>query len=292
MGSSHFVSRVTESVPDRKERSVILLTSPGLAQRLLASAFARRLPLVGIVVERPQATPDDPGSPQRAKQMVRRILGNPAYDRLAAVRQYLKKSSAERRVERIESSLMSKAAAELSTLAEDRKGWPDGIQVLEAPQINDERVVAWCGERHPALLLVYGTSILRAPLIRVPSHGVLNAHASILPHFRGVFSEFWQVLQKRLDTAGVTIHFVDEGVDTGDIVLQVRTPSETGIDPYSLRSRNVATALTAYPEAAAAILGGIAERRKQKPAEGPAYRSRDRTFDKRVQMLRGLGYEV
>ena len=129
-------------------------------------------------------------------------------------------------------------------------------------------------------------------MIRVPTHGVLNAHSLILPHYRGVFSEFWQTLEGRLDTAGVTFHFVDEGVDTGDVVLQVRTECEPGIDPYRVRGRNVAATVSAYPQAARSVLRGDGERRRQEASDAPTFRSRDRTLDKRLELLRALGHDV
>jgi methionyl-tRNA formyltransferase len=169
------------------------------------------------------------------------------------------------------------------------EGWPEDVEVAVRRSPNLKSAVAWCRERQPDLILVYGTSILKGPMIRLPRLGVLNAHSSILPAYRGVFSEFWQTLHGRLKTAGVTIHSIDEGVDTGDLLVQQRTHCESGIDPYRLRCRNVLTTLEAYPKAALQVLSGTAEHRRQRPSNQPTYRARDLTFAKRLELWRRLG---
>lgn len=68
-------------------------------------------------------------------------------------------------------------------------------------------------------LLVIGTSrILRPHIISVPRIGVLNAHPGLLPAYRGVDVIPWAIHNG--DPVGISIHFVDPGVDTGDVVAQ------------------------------------------------------------------------
>lgn len=271
---------------------VLLLASPGLPQRLLAAELARRLPLFGIVVER--RPPSTRGRASRLKRRLRRVLGDTLYERLLALKRRLTTPHIERKVERIEGELKRRAETEMldSLGALPPAGWPAGVETFETPSVNRRAAVAWCRERQPGLILVYGTSILRAPMIRVPTRGVLNAHSSILPSYRGVFSEFWQTLNGQLDTTGVSVQFIDEGVDTGDLVLQRKTASEPGIDPYRLRCRNVVTTLEIYPEAARLVLAGEEERCPQGPSDQTTFRSRDMTFEKRLELLRKLGFEL
>ncbi len=64
-------------------------------------------------------------------------------------------------------------------------------------------------------------SILKKPLIDIPSIGVLNRHNALLPKNRGRLTPFWVLYKKEVET-GVSIHLVDEGIDSGDIVVQKR----------------------------------------------------------------------
>lgn len=270
---------------------VVLLTSPGLAQRLLAQRLHREIGLDGLVVEQRPAPLG--GKAAGLKRLLSRILGRPRFDRLLALKHRLGEPRIERRVRRIEQRL--RRTAERQLLAEhgpDPAGWP-AVDTLITPRVNREEAVAWCRRRRPDLILVYGTSILKEPMIRLPRLGVLNAHSSILPHFRGVFSELWQVLQGDLDHVGVTVHFIDPGVDTGDLVLQAHSSVQgEAIDPYALRYRNVATTLEIYPRAARAVLSGEETRTPQANSSAPTYRSRDLTFERRLELLRRLGHDL
>lgn len=67
-------------------------------------------------------------------------------------------------------------------------------------------------------ILAWWPKILKSPLIDAPQLGFLNTHPSLLPHNRGKHYNFWALVEQA--PFGVTIHRVDSGVDTGDIVAQ------------------------------------------------------------------------
>jgi phosphoribosylglycinamide formyltransferase-1 len=65
--------------------------------------------------------------------------------------------------------------------------------------------------------------VVKSPLLRAFPRRVINIHPSLLPQFRGL--EAWrQALEAGVPTAGCTVHYVDEGVDTGEILAQVEVP--------------------------------------------------------------------
>jgi methionyl-tRNA formyltransferase len=64
-------------------------------------------------------------------------------------------------------------------------------------------------------------NILKAGLLSVPKLGTLNRHNALLPKNRGRLTPFW-VLYKQEPETGVSIHWVTEGIDAGDIVVQER----------------------------------------------------------------------
>ncbi|MFB3887654.1 MAG: methionyl-tRNA formyltransferase [Thermodesulfobacteriota bacterium] len=84
---------------------------------------------------------------------------------------------------------------------------------------------------HPDLFVVvaYG-QILPKSLLEIPRQGAVNVHASLLPKYRGAAPIPWAILRGERVT-GVTTMAMDEGMDTGDILLQAETPideKETG----------------------------------------------------------------
>lgn len=67
-------------------------------------------------------------------------------------------------------------------------------------------------------MLLWWPKIIREPLLSLPRNGFVNTHPSFLPYNRGKHYSFWAIVEQV--PFGVTLHFVDTGVDTGDIVAQ------------------------------------------------------------------------
>lgn len=100
-----------------------------------------------------------------------------------------------------------------------------GIPILYIDKMTDEELEP-LRALEPDLLLVGGFAvILKAPLLRLPKIGCLNCHSSLLPKHRGP-NPFTAVILANETETGVTFHVMDEGIDTGDIVEQIRIPIE------------------------------------------------------------------
>jgi methionyl-tRNA formyltransferase len=74
-------------------------------------------------------------------------------------------------------------------------------------------------ELKPDLLLLGQTGIIRRHIIEIPRLGTLNAHPGILPDYRGIDCGKWAIYNDDFDNIGCTVHWVDTGVDTGEILL-------------------------------------------------------------------------
>jgi hypothetical protein len=120
------------------------------------------------------------------------------------------------------------------------------------------------------LLLLCGTGIVREPLISLPRLGTINLHQGEVPFYRGAPPGFWE-LWNREEHAGVTIHFVDAGIDTGDIVLQERVPIEPGDDHGRVQEKLAELSLALYPRAVREIAAGNAARTRQQTGVGRNY---------------------
>ena len=84
----------------------------------------------------------------------------------------------------------------------------------------DRALASWLDERAPDLLVLAGfMELLTAEFIRAHPGRMINVHPALLPAFPGVRA-LEQALDYGVKVGGVTIHFVDEGVDTGPVLLQ------------------------------------------------------------------------
>jgi methionyl-tRNA formyltransferase len=103
------------------------------------------------------------------------------------------------------------------------------IPVLEVGRLRDEAALAALASLAPEVLCAACFPRLLPPeWLHTPRLGCLNLHPSLLPAYRGPEPLFWQFRNGEGHT-GVTVHFMDEGADTGDIVAQAEAPFPNGI---------------------------------------------------------------
>jgi methionyl-tRNA formyltransferase len=89
----------------------------------------------------------------------------------------------------------------------------------------------------PDLLCVAGYSwLLPREVYTIPRLGAINLHSSLLPRHRGPAPQFWIYHQDDRET-GVTVHYLDDGADTGDILAQDAFPLPRGLPVSELRSQ-------------------------------------------------------
>lgn len=77
------------------------------------------------------------------------------------------------------------------------------------------------------LIVLGGTRIIRGPVLSHPLHGVINAHPGWLPDCRGSASPAWSVYHDI--PIGASVHFCDDGIDTGDLLLRQRMAVRAGM---------------------------------------------------------------
>jgi methionyl-tRNA formyltransferase len=104
-----------------------------------------------------------------------------------------------------------------------------GIDYLLLTKNNLDKLKEWIESRNPDLIIVYGMSfLLKKEIFNIPKYGTLNLHPSFLPSYRGPNPWFWSYYN--LDVkGGVTLHYIDEGEDTGDIIYQMEYDIRLGM---------------------------------------------------------------
>jgi methionyl-tRNA formyltransferase len=101
------------------------------------------------------------------------------------------------------------------------------LDVIQPTKVRDGALAAWMEGRRAdvALVVAYGR-ILPKPVLGAPRVGCLNLHASLLPKFRGAAPITWAIVRGEAET-GVGLMRMEEGLDTGGVYAELRTP----IDP-------------------------------------------------------------
>ncbi|RZK04230.1 MAG: hypothetical protein EOO46_17040, partial [Flavobacterium sp.] len=99
--------------------------------------------------------------------------------------------------------------------------------------------------------------------------GILNAHMGSLPAFRGVNVLEWSLFYEK--PIGVTLHFIEKGIDTGDILLFKEITKEPGDKIVDLREKSSIINVELILEAVNNLCHGNQKRIKQYPEEGKQY---------------------
>jgi methionyl-tRNA formyltransferase len=102
---------------------------------------------------------------------------------------------------------------------------PDN-KLKRVTSVNSQEVLELLKTINPDLIIVNGTRIISKKIICSVNCKLINTHAGITPKYRGVHGTYWALINDDVENSGVTVHFIDEGIDTGNVIYQTRvTPS-------------------------------------------------------------------
>lgn len=187
------------------DNTVLVLASPGRSTDIVVSALESRLGNVHVLLEKPVKPA------LLIRNRIRRlgiveVAGQLAF--MSFVRPLLK-FTARKRLKELNGLLV--------------RDWPPSlVETQEVPSVNSVQARELIREIDPAVVVVNGTRIIKSETLDVIDVPVLNMHAGITPLYRGVHGGYWALAEGRPNLVGTTIHLVDEGIDTGRVVEQIR----------------------------------------------------------------------
>jgi methionyl-tRNA formyltransferase len=142
-----------------------------------------------------------------------------------------------------------------------------GVPTLEVADVNAPAFLDELRRRHVDVLVsINCPQRLKRELLSLPPLGCLNVHFGLLPRYRGILPIFYALLNHE-PTFGVTVHFMDEKLDNGDIVAQREVPIAPGDDLETLYPKAFAVASELLNEALQALEGGTIVRRPNVASE-------------------------
>lgn len=114
--------------------------------------------------------------------------------------------------------------------------------------INDREYYDEIKNLDPDLLVAYGCSIIKDPLLSEYKGRFLNLHLGLSPYYRGAGTNFWPLVNGEPEYVGATFMHMDEGVDAGEIVHQLRARVYPSDGPHDIGNRLITDAGQVYPE--------------------------------------------
>jgi hypothetical protein len=133
-----------------------------------------------------------------------------------------------------------------------------GSRAVPPGGCNDPAEIQAMRDARPDVVLVFGTGLLKQPLIDSFPGRILNIHLGLSPYYRGAGTNFWPLVNGEPEYCGATIHYLDAGVDTGPIIAHVRPEIAPGDGPHEIGNKTIVAAADALADAALALgAGGV-----------------------------------
>jgi len=121
---------------------------------------------------------------------------------------------------------------------EERKTIEDTL-IIPAGSINEGVVKQALIKHSPDYVCVFGSSIIGEDIISLFPNRIINMHLGLSPFYRGSGTNFWPLYEEKLDYIGVTIHYLDKGIDSGKIIAQTKPVITTDDTPHSIGNKTI-----------------------------------------------------
>ena len=208
----------------------ILLTSTFRRHVFVANALAKGCDLVGLWQEEKTFRPERYARTASDEEVIQRHFA----DRDASEERYF----------------ASAADVKLDAGATHRRVTGGGC--------NDAAEVRRMVDCRADIALVFGTGILREPLLSAFHGRILNIHLGLSPYYRGAGTNFWPLVNREPEYVGATIHYLDAGIDTGPILAHARPDIDRRDGPHDVGNKTIVAAAGTLLRAAFAHTAGAA----------------------------------
>lgn len=109
--------------------------------------------------------------------------------------------------------------------------WPEKVVYVDT--VNGPDAVEAISKLKPDVVIQFAAGILRKQVFEIPRIGTLNLHVGIAPLIKGMDPIYWALWKREPKWMGATVHFVDEGIDTGPVLAYAPVAPLYPGEPYS-----------------------------------------------------------
>jgi folate-dependent phosphoribosylglycinamide formyltransferase PurN len=159
-------------------------------------------------------------------------------------------------------ALQRRARARIDEIARDydlRRDEPPAAVVQRVSSVNDDETIEALRALAPAVVVVNGTRIISDRVLKAVPSRFINIHTGVTPLYRGVHGGYWALVDGKPRACGVTVHLVDEGIDTGGILAQALIEPTAADSFVTYPYLQVAAALAPLAQCVRQVLEGRVE---------------------------------
>ena len=167
----------------------------------------------------------------------------------------------------------------------------NGIPTLSFKTINSREAIHFLEFLSPDLMFsIFFDEIYSQDIIRIPPMGMINLHMALSEEYRGRFPCNYTILNREKKT-GVTLHYIDKGVDTGDIIGTMEVQIDKADTASSLYNKCTVAGFELFKKYLASMIQGNAPRREQRTVDEVKVHTRKDLISKEIDFSKS-GSEV
>lgn len=156
----------------------------------------------------------------------------------------------------------------------------------------DNNLADWLRKLSPDLIVIHTMpQLLRQNIFSIPRFGTINLHQSYLPEYRGPNPDFWHYHDMVMNP-GVTVHYIDDGADTGDIIYQTRTHIPLGTKSPDRLAKLVGQVGAALLLKALDAISNATAPRIPQPQASPTAKARRISYDEHKTIIDWNKWEI
>ncbi|MGN6267667.1 MAG: formyl transferase [Ginsengibacter sp.] len=185
-----------------------MLARPGDSTNILFHALKNDFEIEAVILERPVA-PNELLKKRIKKLGWLKVAGQLLFQ--LSIAKILKSTSRKRNEE-----ILKEYGLENTIVPENK--------IIKVTSVNSSECIEALRKMKPELIIVCGTRIISKSVLESLPVKFMNIHAGITPKYRNVHGGYWAIVNDDVENCGVTVHLVDEGIDTGTIIYQQKIP--------------------------------------------------------------------
>lgn len=132
-----------------------------------------------------------------------------------------------------------------TTTAPGERHQTEAVRDVDREGLNTADTVAFLRAARVDTVLVYGTDLIRPPLLDAFAGRMVNMHLGLSPYYRGTATNFYPLLNDELEYVGATIHLIDAGIDSGAILTHARPVIAAADRPHTIGCKAIEAGIEA-----------------------------------------------
>lgn len=117
---------------------------------------------------------------------------------------------------------------------------------IEHKESNNPEVFNWINQINPNIILLFGSSIIKDKILE--KYTVINLHLGLSPYYRGSGTNFWPMVENKIECVGATIHLATSKLDAGKILHQTRPIIKRDDSPHDIGNKVIISAIRDIPK--------------------------------------------